>query len=111
MIVGIANGGIVPSSLLAYRMGCSLKLIQINYRAVDNSPQRLAPEVMQTFHLPAGVKRILLVDDVSVTGQTIETARKILKDYDVISFVLKGKADYVVFPEITECVIWPWKIA
>jgi hypoxanthine phosphoribosyltransferase len=108
-VVGIANGGIVPASLLAYRLGCSLSLIQINYRAEDNSPQRPAPQVMEAFKLPSGVKRILLVDDVSVSGQTIETARKLLNGYEVTSFVLKGKADLVVFPEIQDCVAWPWK--
>lgn len=109
-IVGIATGGIIPASLLAYRLGCSMSLIRINYRAEDNSPQRQAPEVLEPFKLPAGVKRILLVDDVSVSGQTLETAKKILAGYDVISFVLKGKGDLVVFPEIGECVAWPWKL-
>jgi hypoxanthine phosphoribosyltransferase len=111
MIVGIATGGIVPASLLAYKLGCPLSLISINYRAEDNNPQRPEPQVLETFTLPDGVKRILLVDDVSVSGQTIAAAKKLLMDYHVTSFVLKGKADLVVFPEIAECVAWPWKIA
>lgn len=108
-VVGIATGGIVPASLLAYRLGCSMSLIRINYRAEDNSPQRPYPRVLEPFALPAGVKRILLVDDVSVSGQTLEAAKELLKGYEVTSFVLKGKADLVVFPEIKDCVIWPWK--
>jgi hypoxanthine phosphoribosyltransferase len=109
-VVGIAMSGIVPASLLAYRLGCSLSLIRINYRAEDNNPQRPAPQVLEPFALPAGVKRILLVDDVSVSGQTLEAAKELLKGYEVTSFVLKGKADLVVFPEIGECVAWPWKL-
>ena len=109
-VVGIATGGVVPASLLAYRLGCSLSLIRINYRAEDNSPQRPVPQVLEPFALPEGVKRILLVDDVSVSGQTLEAAKKLLVGYDVTSFVLKGKADLVVFPEIGECVAWPWKL-
>jgi hypoxanthine phosphoribosyltransferase len=108
-VVGIATGGIVPASLLAYRLGCSMSLIRINYRAEDNSPQRPSPQVLAPFAIPAGVKRILLVDDVSVSGQTLEAAKELLKGYEVTSFVLKGKADLVVLPEIKECVIWPWK--
>ena len=109
-VVGIATGGIVPACLLAYRLGCSFSLIRINFRADDNSPQRPAPLVLEPFALPVGVKRILLVDDVSVSGQTLETAKAMLKGYDVTSFVLKGKADLVAFPEIGECVAWPWKL-
>jgi len=109
-VVGIATGGIVPASLLAYRLGCSMSLIRINYRAEDNSPQRPSPQVLASFAIPANVKRILLVDDVSVSGQTLEAAKELLKGYEVTSFVLKGKADLVVLPEIKECVVWPWKL-
>jgi len=109
-IVGIASGGVVPACLLAYRLRCPMSLIRINYRAEDNSPQRPTPQVLEPFALPAGVRRILLVDDVSVSGQTLETAKKLLVGYDVTSFVLKGKADLVVFPEVGECVAWPWKL-
>ncbi len=59
---------------------------------------------------PVGVKRILLVDDVSVSGQTLQAARELLMDYEVTTFVLKSKADLVAFPEIGECVVWPWKL-
>ena len=52
---------------------------------------------------------ILLVDDVSVSGVTLSLALSLLKDFEVFTFVLKGQADYVLFPEIKECVNWPWK--
>ena len=108
-VVGITTGGIVPASLLAYRLDCSLSLIQINYRDSNNNPQRPTPKLLEPFTLPIGINHILLVDDVSVSGQTLETAKKILLGYDVVTFVLKGKADLVAFPEIGECVNWPWK--
>ena len=107
---GIATGGIIPASLLAYRLGCSLSLIRINYRAENNNPQRPVPQVLEPYTVPAGIKRILLVDDVCVSGQTLDAAKKLLLDFEVVTFVLKGKADLVVFPEIGECVIWPWKM-
>jgi hypoxanthine phosphoribosyltransferase len=109
-VVGIATGGIVPASLLAYRMACSLSFIKINYRALDNTPQRPAPLILESFQIPQGAKNILLVDDVSVSGQTMRTAQQVLKDFHVISFVLKGQADFVVFTEISTCVSWPWKM-
>ena len=38
-VVGIAEGGIVPASLIADQINRPLSLIQINYRARDNSPR------------------------------------------------------------------------
>ena len=108
-VVGIADGGIVPASLLAHQLGLPLRLLRINYRAPDNSPRHSAPILLADIQsLPEGA-RILLVDDVSVSGQTLALARELLKGYEVITFTLKGMADFVLFPEITACVNWPWK--
>lgn len=51
----------------------------------------------------------MLVDDVSVTGQTLELARSLLAGWKLTTLVLKGKeADFVLFPEVASCVNWPW---
>ncbi len=108
-VIGIAEGGIVPAALLAHQLDLPMRLLRINYRASDNTPQRLAPALLaDTPTLPNGA-RILLVDDVSVSGQTLTLARDLLKGHEVITFTLKGKADLVLFPEIAACVNWPWK--
>lgn len=108
-VVGIAEGGIVPAALIAHQLGLPLRLLRINYRAVDNSPQRPAPTLLALVPLfPVG-GRVLLVDDVSVSGQTLELARSLLSEHEVITFTLKGMADFVLFPEIGSCVNWPWK--
>lgn len=109
-IVGIAEGGIVPAAMLAHQLNLPMHLLRINYRAADNSPQRPAPTLLaEVPYLPVNA-RILLVDDVSVSGQTLELARGLLKQTEVITFTLKGKADFVLFPDIAACVNWPWKI-
>jgi hypoxanthine phosphoribosyltransferase len=51
----------------------------------------------------------LLVDDVSVTGKTLEEARSLFKGNHITTFVFKGKADFVLLPDIKDCVDWPWK--
>ena len=109
-VVGIATGGIVPASLVAHQINCPLSLIEINYRARDNSPRYPRPVLLSWQPLPAGGQRILLVDEVSVSGKTMKFAQSFLKEHEVITFVLKGKADYVLFPEIQSCVNWPWKV-
>lgn len=36
LVVGIATGGSVPASLVAYKLNRPLSLVQLNYRAEDN---------------------------------------------------------------------------
>jgi hypoxanthine phosphoribosyltransferase len=109
-VVGIATGGIVPASLIAHQINRPLSLIEINYRARDNSPRYPRPVLLSWQPLPVGVQRVLLVDEVSVTGKTMKFAKTFLTEHEVITFALKGKADYVLFPQIASCVNWPWKV-
>jgi uncharacterized protein len=109
-VVGIATGGIVPASLIAHQINRPMSLIEINYRARDNSPRYPGPVLLSWQPLPVGGQRVLLVDEVSVTGKTMGFAKTFLTEHEVITFALKGKADYVLFPEIASCVNWPWKL-
>ncbi len=110
IVVGIATGGVVLASLAAYKLERPLTLLHINYRAEDNVPQRDAPLLLRETAIPPPSKRILLVDDVSVSGQTFDLARRLLSDHHVVTLALKGTADYVLFPEIKSCVQWPWQL-
>lgn len=109
IIVGIGRGGIVPSSLVAHQLELPLYIASVNYRNDQNHPIREVPEFLDLFttSFPAG-SRILLVDDVAVSGKTLDLLKETLKDYPVKTFVLKGKADFVLFPDIQTCVHWPW---
>lgn len=108
-VIGIGSGGIVPASLLAHQLSKPLSLLTINYRAEDNTPQHDAPKLLTSAPSLPEATRILLVDDVSVSGQTLAFAKSLLPQQDIVTLVLKGRADYVVFPEISACVHWPWK--
>ncbi|HVR33823.1 MAG TPA: phosphoribosyltransferase family protein [Acidimicrobiia bacterium] len=108
LVVGIATGGVVPAGLLAYELDKPLAIIHVNYRADDNSPQHPAPLLLSTADLPKEARHVLLVDDVAVSGQTIELARRSLADRNVVTLVLKGDADFSLFPELDGCVAWPW---
>lgn len=109
LVVGIATGGTVPAALIAYELGKPLVMLYINYRAEDNSPLYDHPQLLA---LPTELKpdqHILLVDDVSVTGKTLDFARSQLPQQQISTLVLKGVADIVLFPEVGHCVKWPWK--
>ena len=109
IVVGIGTGGIVPASIVAFHLGAELQVMTLNYRDEKNNPRYEVPVVLQKIHANLEGKRILLVDDVSVSGKTMNVALRQLEGLDVKTLAMKGTADFVLFPEIKECVQWPWK--
>jgi uncharacterized protein len=111
LVVGIGSGGIVPAALIAFYLNADLSVITINYRDENNDPRQEMPIVINLpDELVSGGKRILLVDDVSVSGKTLQTASRLLAGNQITTMTMKGKADFVIFPEIQDCVKWPWKV-
>ncbi len=111
LVIGIGRGGTVPAKLVADKTGSRLFVVSVNYRDDENIPQREMPVLLEDLIVPLGKgSQILLVDDVSVTGKTLETVKEKLGGYEVVTLVFKGKADHVLFPEINTCVEWPWKV-
>jgi hypoxanthine phosphoribosyltransferase len=110
LVIGIATGGTVPASLAAYQLGCDLLMAHVNYRDEQNKPRYDDPLLLRMPDLPTSTGlRVLLVDDVSVTGKTLNRVKALLKGYTVYTLVMKGKGDFVLFPEVGTCVQWPWK--
>ena len=111
LVIGIGSGGIVPASMVAFHLKCELIIITLNYRDENNAPRYDEPIVLKG--LPENCDldhvKILLVDDVSVSGKTMNQALKALQAPNIETFAMKGKADYVLFPDIKDCVKWPWK--
>jgi len=108
VVVGIATGASVPAKMIAELLSVPLRYIHINFRDDENTPRYEKPQILKTDDFPPESEKILLVDDVSVSGKTLKCAIDYLPDKTIYTFVLKGKADYVLFPEIRTCVNWPW---
>jgi len=109
LVIGIGRGGVVPASLTAFKLKCDMQIVEVNYRNDQNNPVRPSPTFLANFSIKdQSVRRILLVDDVSVSGSTMNLVKARLSDYDVTTFVMKGNADFVLFPDIRSCVNWPW---
>ena len=108
-IVGIQTGGRIPATLLSFHLGMPLYMLPINFRDENNAPRYDHPRVLTDVHqLPPAGTRVLLADDVAVTGATLAKARELLPGYAITTFALKGRADIVLFPEVRQCVHWPW---
>ena len=55
-------------------------------------------------------QRVLLVDDVYVSGKSWQTARELLPaGLEVLPFVLKGRVDFALIRDVDGCVQWPWR--
>jgi adenine/guanine phosphoribosyltransferase-like PRPP-binding protein len=109
-VVGIASGGVVPAALVAQRLGLDLRIIGLNYRDESNEPRFAAPRLLSAVPNLGAWRRVLLVDDVYVSGKSWHAARDLLPvNVEVLPFVLKGKTDFALIREVEGCVQWPWK--
>ncbi len=109
LVIGIGTGGTPAATMLAYHLNAELLVMTMNYRDEKNNPLYETPQLLSLPNWQLTGKRILLVDDVSVSGKTMNAALEILEGYNVKTCTMKGKADFVLFPEIKDCVKWPWK--
>jgi uncharacterized protein len=109
VVIGIGSGGVAPAIMVAYHLNAELQVMVLNYRDEQNNPRFEQPKLLQKPGGDLEGKKILLVDDVSVSGKTMQAALEQLKGLHVKTMAMKGKADYVLFPEIKDCVKWPWK--
>jgi len=110
-VVGIASGGVVPAALVAQRLGLELRVIALNYRDETNTPRYEAPKLLSAVPDLGVWKRVLLVDDVYVSGKSWNAARALLpSEIEVLPFVLKGKVDFALIRDVDGCVEWPWRV-
>ena len=110
-VIGIATGGVVPAALVAMRLGVELKVIAVNYRDEMNEPRYPEPRLLSAVPTLGYARRVLLVDDVYVTGKSWEAARRLLPvTVEVLPFVLKGRVDFALIRDVDGCVQWPWKV-
>jgi len=107
LVVAVARGGIIPGALVAHHLDCHLATIHINFRDDRHKPCRTAPELIHPIDFSYIGQRILIVDDRSKTGATLNVVKELLKDASLIkTLAVNGKADYSVFDE--PCFKTPW---
>jgi adenine/guanine phosphoribosyltransferase-like PRPP-binding protein len=108
-VVAIGSGGVVPAALVAMRLRVGLKVMALNYRDEAHEPRFAEPKLISSVPDLGLWRRILLVDDVYVSGKSWHAARALLPAaVEVLPFVLKGKVDFALIRDVDGCVQWPW---
>jgi pyrimidine operon attenuation protein/uracil phosphoribosyltransferase len=101
---------VVPAALVAQHLRVGLKVIALNYRDDANQPRHAVPQLLAAVPELGVWRRVLLVDDVYVSGSSWRAARSFLPaEVEVLPFVLKGRVDFALIREVEGCVQWPWK--
>jgi len=108
-VVGIAWGGVVPAALVAQRLGVGLKTIRITYHDPSHGTRFAMPQVASEVPGLGTWKRVLLVDDLYLSGRSWNAARAMLsRNVEVVPFVLAGNVDFALFRDPKGCTDWPW---
>ncbi|MGZ4851397.1 MAG: phosphoribosyltransferase [Candidatus Bathyarchaeia archaeon] len=118
IIVGIARGGIVPSRILSDLLETrDLTTIQIEYYEGINQTKE-EPSLKQCLNLQLTDKKVLLVDDVSDTGNSLQLAKNHLKQNgakEIKIATLYTKPTSITKPDYYEkltinWIVFPWDI-
>jgi xanthine phosphoribosyltransferase len=110
LVVGITNGGIVPGYLLSQYLKIPLVLLAIKFKDENKNPLWDKPKLIESITFSFQNKRLLLVDDRSKTGSTLQFAKEQLTAAkEITTCVVNGRADISLFDQ--ECFPMPWEIA
>lgn len=79
-IIGIGRGGLIPASMLAYKL--NRKVLALGIATYNDTVQTDKVFVYQPLVLPKIPGKFLVVDDICDTGNTITTIRSMYEDSD-----------------------------
>jgi hypoxanthine phosphoribosyltransferase len=114
IIIGIARGGLIPATILSHRFESDLAILQISsYEGQEQKGFIFTTPAFDIEELQD--KRVLIVDDICDSGNTLLFAKDIL-DIDAETFVLidKGRTDRPTYVGIEtepslEWIKFPWE--
>jgi len=109
-IVAVARGGLIPGAILSALSGVELHTIWLEMYKDGPMPEKKSeePQLTKPFDCDLTGKKVLLVDDFSRSGKTLEAAKEVLLQKgatEVKTLVLAGKDG--LFPSDI-CVKLPW---
>ena len=114
IVIGIAKAGVIPGAVVASMLGCDFFSMKIS-RDTDTGRMRARPKIIQAAPREAIGKRVLIVDEITTSGDTLRMATNALRQVGpaeirtATNFVKLGsfKPDYYAL-ETESTVVFPW---
>ena len=114
LIVGIAKAGVIPGAVIASMLGCDFYSMKIS-RDTGATRTRSRPKIIQAAPRDAVGKKVLIVDELCTSGDTLRMATNSLRQVgpieirSAVSFVKVGgfRPDYYAL-EAQGTIIFPW---
>lgn len=108
LVVAVARGGVIPGAIMQLRLDLPLEIIYLRFRDDSQNPLYDVPRLERPLSFNPLGKKILLVDDRSRTGATLDRAKALLSTAEYVkTLAVNGKSDYSLFDE--ECFYFPWR--
>ena len=117
VIVGISRGGLVPARILTDLLETpQLSIIQIEFYADINQTFQ-KPSLKQPLTVNVAGKKVLLVDDIADSGESLKLAKNHLQDQgaqEIKTATLYKKPQSAIIPDFyekqtTKWVVFPWE--
>jgi hypoxanthine phosphoribosyltransferase len=114
LVVGIAKAGVIPGAVIASMLGCDFFSMKIS-RDTGASRPRSRPKIIQAAPRDAVGKNVLIVDELSTSGDTLRMATNSMRQVGpeeirtAVNFVKVGgfRPDYYAL-ETAGTIIFPW---
>jgi hypoxanthine phosphoribosyltransferase len=113
IIIAVERGGLVLGALISSRLKSEFLTIHASLYD-DSKPAKQIheqPKISGNIFPALRGKKILIVDDVSNTGKTLDAVREKVKSMgaqEIRSFVYAGEADYSC-RSFEKCLVFPWE--
>jgi len=114
LVVGIARAGVIPAGIVSSVLGTDLYTMTISRRDADGEEQAM-PEVFSRAPRAASGRRVLIVDEITSSGETLRLALAAIREAGAsevrtaTSFSRPGgyRPDYMAL-ETDQTLIFPW---
>jgi hypoxanthine phosphoribosyltransferase len=114
LVIGIAKAGVIPGAVVASILRCDFYSLKIS-RDTGGGRARLRPKILSAAPKDAAGRRVLIVDEICTSGETMRMALNALRQVapaevrTATSLVKSGgyKPDYYSL-ETSATVVFPW---